>query len=399
MRTVVVPTPIPPPLHEDLLDARAAINRLVADWHDHPEESRFQATKRTYRWTRATYSHLASSWAVSVANETSATLNSWDRVLRRMKRLDPKRWASCRTQLPRRLRLKVALHPALYRLKGKTLDLTVSPSHHVRFDLSGVRNPLFHRYLDVAKGKFGLTVTDRALVFQFHTPEERSDPAETVGIDLNMPSADLASSDGMVASVDLRPITRIQGAMARKRAAVQQAIPTDLRRQRKKLRHLGGRERRRVDPLLHRAANDLLAKVGERTIVLEDLTKTQDELRREGCRDRRRRLSVWTQGRFQRIVEYKAHPRVLHVNPRGTSSECPRCGGRLDHPEWRRSVCGHCKGDWHRDKVAAIAILSRGLALRGAALPPRALDALLEASRWGPSSAEGTRKEDEANAN
>ncbi len=403
MRTVVVPLPIPASLRQALLDVRAAVNHLIGDWRAHPDESRFHATKRSYRSVRQKYPHLASSWTVTIANETSATLASWDRVLRRMKRLDPKRWDRCRTQPPRRARLKAVLHPALYRLHGNTLDLTLSPSHHVQFDLAPVKNPLFRHYGEISHWKFGLTVTDRALVFHFHTPEERREGTGMVGVDVNMPSADYATTEGVMGSIDLTPIPRIQGAMARKRQRVQRAIPTDHRLQRLHLRRLKGRERRRVDPLLHMAANRLVAEVGDRAIVLEDLSKTQEELRRQGSRDQRRRLAVWTHGRFQRFVEYKARTHVLHVNPRGTSSECPRCGGRLDHPEWQRSICGNCQGDWHRDMAAATSILSRGQkALRGTALSPSALHALLEAAGWRPNGSSGPLstpvKGDEANA-
>lgn len=213
-----------------------------------------------------------------------------------------------------------------------------------------------------------------------------------------MPSADFATSDEQVGSVDLKPVPRVQGAMARKRQSVQRRVPTDLRLQRKVLRRAKRREKNRVMPLLHRAANELVTEAGKRNIVLEDLTKTQEELlKTTKGRDQRRRLSVWTQGQFQRIVGYQAHTRVLHVNPRGTSSECPRCGGRLDHPVWRRSICANCQGDWHRDMVAATSILSRGeFVLRGTALSPRAPDALLERSRWGGSSAGASMNGDEA---
>ncbi len=262
MRTVVVPLPIPASLRQALLDVRAAVNHLIGDWRAHPDESRFHATKRSYRSVRQKYPHLASSWTVTIANETSATLASWDRVLRRMKRLDPKRWDRCRTQPPRRARLKAVLHPALYRLHGNTLDLTLSPSHHVQFDLAPVKNPLFRHYGEISHWKFGLTVTDRALMFHFHTPEERREGTGMVGVDVNMPSADYATTEGVMGSIDLKPITRIQGAMARKRQRVQRAIPTDHRLQRLHLRRLKGRERRRVDPLLHMAANRLVAEGG-----------------------------------------------------------------------------------------------------------------------------------------
>ncbi|MGA7861415.1 MAG: hypothetical protein WCB19_06115, partial [Thermoplasmata archaeon] len=52
---------------------------------------------------------------------------------------------------------------------------------------------------------------------------------------------------------------------------------------------------------------------------------------------------------------------------------------------WRRGDCGSCQGSWHRDRAAAIVILDRGLdVLRGAAPPPSARNALLEAASWRP---------------
>jgi IS605 OrfB family transposase len=386
IRSVVVSLPLDPVLREALFDVRSAINSLIPDWRSHPEESRYDATKRTYGWTRAHYPHLASAWAVSIANETSATLNSWDRQLRRAKRLDRRKWERLHRQVPRRVRLKVSLHRSLYRLRGRELEITVNPDIHVAINLLRVRNPLLERYGVASDWDFGLTLTDRGLVFQFRGPRSVALCPDSVGVDVNMPSADFVSSDGVAGSVDLRPITRVQGAMARKRQSIQRRIPKDLRLQRRVLRRSRTRERHRVDPLLHRAANELLERVGNRNIVLEDLSTTQEELMRttQG-KDARRRLSVWTQSRFQRIVEYKARTQVVHVDPRGTSSDCPRCGGRLDHPEWRRSVCGNCQGDWHRDGAAATSILCRGqVVLWGAAPPPNALDALLELSRWGP---------------
>jgi IS605 OrfB family transposase len=313
-------------------------------------------------------------------------LNSWDRQLRRAKRLYPRKWDRLRKQQPRWTRLKVSLHPCLYRLRGRILDITVHKDRHVTIDLSEVPNPLFERYGVASDWDFGLTLTDRGAVFQFRVPQTRTFPPESVGADVNMPTVEFATSDGQVGSVDLRPITRIQGAMARKRISVQRRIPKDLRQQRRVLRRSRWRERRRVEPFLHQAANEFLSAAGDRNIVLEDLSTAQEELMRTTKRpDARRRLSRWTQGQFQRIVSYKARTQVVHVNPRGTSSECPRCGGRLDHPEWRRSTCGNCQGDWHRDRAAATSILNRGqVALWGAALPPNALNALLELSRWDP---------------
>ena len=108
----------------------------------------------------------------------------------------------------------------------------------------------------------------------------------------------------------------------------------DLRLQRRVLRMTRGRERHRVEPLLHAAANELLKKIGDRNVVFEDLssdTREADAREKEPRRETKAFRMDPGGVPANRIV--KSPTRVVHVNPRGTSSECPRCGGRLDHPE------------------------------------------------------------------
>jgi IS605 OrfB family transposase len=362
------------------------VNRLIPNWSRHPEESRFDSIKRSYRELRPSYSHLGSKWSLVACSETLSVLNSWDHKLRWTRVHDPLKFDRIRFNTPRRIRLKASLHSEQYRLKGRVLDITVHPSRHVQVDLSAAKNPLFERYLRESSNRFGLTVTDRQLHFHFHTPQETIRMPESVGIDLNMPSMDYVGSDGVVGSVDLRPICRVQGAMHRKRVSIQRAISKDLRHQRAVLRRYRGRERHRVGHLLHAAANELVKKVGTRNLVFEDLSETTlDLLKKADGPDQRRRLVAWNHGLLQRMIMYKVRTQVVRVNPRGTSSECPRCGGSLAHPSWRRATCENCQGDFHRDRMAAVAILSRGLiVLWGAALPPNVLNELLEGARWRP---------------
>jgi IS605 OrfB family transposase len=393
VRTVVVGYAPGEPLLRALRDVRSAANELIKDWRAHPDESRFEATRRSYRELRPRYSHLAADWSVVACNEASASLRLWDKALRRIRRLNPEGYGKARAQLPYRVRLKASLTRFLFRLHGSVLDITIRHKCHARLDLTHIRNPLFWRYLAESEGEFGLAVTDRKLIFNFRIPRNQPAVAESVGIDLNMPSADYATSDGLSGLVDLKEITRIQGAMQRKRLKIQRAMRKDLKTQHRVLRRYKGRERNRVTPLLHRAANELIAKGGNRNLIFEDLSDTTQRILRDATNwrgrkhaaEERRRLATWTHGRFQQIVSYKADTAVLQVNPRGTSSECPQCGGVLHHPSWRRSDCPSCQSSWHRDRAAAIVILSRGLGvLRGAAPPPRARNALLEAATWRP---------------
>jgi putative transposase len=305
-----------------------------------------------------------------------------------------------RRALPCRRALKASLHRSLFRWNAVTaeLDVSVRPQSHVRIDLSSVPNPLFRRYGEASGWEFGLTLTPRSLLFHFQVPHPITAPDSATGIDVNVQSADLATSDGVLSLVDLRPVTRVQERMVRKRQSIQRHISKDLRHQRAVLRRYRRRETQRVTPLLHGAANSLLAKAGTSTLVFENLNDATDAILRRGKGQTgpvlRRRLSAWTHGRLVELVNYKARTRIVWVNPEGTSQECPRCGGRLALPSegrgksgrdrmTRRVVCGECGGEWHRDAAAAIAVLARGCRiLRGAAVTPSARDALLKAAAW-----------------
>ena len=103
---------------------------------------------------------------------------------------------------------------------------------------------------------------------------------------------------------------------------------------------------------------DLVAELALRhrsLIVLEDLEK----LRENGKKGRRfnKRLGLWFYRRVQFCVEYEARERgleVVKVNPRGTSSRCPRCGGRLVENEYRVLRCRRCGFVGDRDVIATV---------------------------------------------
>ncbi|WP_240307575.1 RNA-guided endonuclease InsQ/TnpB family protein, partial [Thermus caldifontis] len=69
----------------------------------------------------------------------------------------------------------------------------------------------------------------------------------------------------------------------------------------------------------------------------------------------------WAQ--FLRILAYKAAEagrRVVGVDPKHTSQDCPVCGYRERRPLWvREYTCPQCGTHQHRDVAAAINILAR----------------------------------------
>jgi putative transposase len=103
---------------------------------------------------------------------------------------------------------------------------------------------------------------------------------------------------------------------------------------------------------------DLVAELALKhrsVIVLEDLEK----LRENNKKDKRfnKRLGLWSYRRIQFCVEYEAGERnleVAKVNPRGTSSKCPRCGKKLAENKHRVLRCRKCNFIGDRDVIATI---------------------------------------------
>jgi len=103
---------------------------------------------------------------------------------------------------------------------------------------------------------------------------------------------------------------------------------------------------------------DLVAELASKhssIIVLEDL----DKLRENNKKGKRfnKRLGLWIYRRIQFCIEYEARERnleVVKINPRSTSSKCPRCGKKLAEYRHRVLRCRKCGFVGDRDVIATI---------------------------------------------
>jgi putative transposase len=103
---------------------------------------------------------------------------------------------------------------------------------------------------------------------------------------------------------------------------------------------------------------DLVAELALKyrsVIVLENL----DELRENNKKGKEfnKRLGLWFYRRIQFCVEYEARERgleVVEINPKATSSKCPRCGGRLAEYGYRVLKCKKCGFIGDRDVTATL---------------------------------------------
>jgi putative transposase len=103
---------------------------------------------------------------------------------------------------------------------------------------------------------------------------------------------------------------------------------------------------------------DMVAELASKcssVIILEDLEKLREN-NKKGKRFNKR-LGLWIYRRIQFCIEYEARERNIEVtkaNPRGTSSKCPKCGGKLAENKHRILRCSKCGFVGDRDVIAAI---------------------------------------------
>jgi len=112
----------------------------------------------------------------------------------------------------------------------------------------------------------------------------------------------------------------------------------------------------------HKTGNTI-AKLAFRhhsVIILEDLEKLKEN-NKKGRRFNKK-LGLWFYHRIQFCIEYEARERnlgVVKINPKGTSSKCPRCGGRLVEDGYRVLGCKRCGFVGDRDVTATINIYKK----------------------------------------
>ncbi|MEM3990109.1 MAG: zinc ribbon domain-containing protein [Desulfurococcaceae archaeon] len=113
-----------------------------------------------------------------------------------------------------------------------------------------------------------------------------------------------------------------------------------------------------------------LASACSAVIVFEDLSHLRSRV--DGGNFFKKRLSFWFYRRIQFAVGYEALERGLEarfVNPRKTSSTCPRCGGRLKDGGSRVLRCPKCSLVGDRDVVACINLFYRYARCGGLGVP------------------------------
>ncbi|MEM3414414.1 MAG: transposase [Thermoproteota archaeon] len=147
------------------------------------------------------------------------------------------------------------------------------------------------------------------------------------------------------------------------------------------LKKYSGRRKRKTMDECHKIARRIVdfAKQHDLGIVMEDLKNIRKHI--SYGRNLNRRLHSWNFRRLQFYIEYKAKLEGLpveYINPKGTSSLCPICGGKLASNGYRIMKCPNYRYKEDRDIIACLNLLR----MRGAPLPLKAThEALAEVER------------------
>jgi putative transposase len=115
----------------------------------------------------------------------------------------------------------------------------------------------------------------------------------------------------------------------------------------------------------HKTGNTIakLALKHNSVIILEDLEKLRENNKKDKKdKEFNKKLGLWFYRRIQFCIEYEAGERNLQVakiDPRGTSSKCPRCSGKLVEYGHRVLGCKRCGFVGDRDVTATINIYKK----------------------------------------
>jgi len=280
-----------------------------------------------------------------------------------------------RLEIPEVKRLAMRIDAELFKIEqGKegtvSVRITLQPFRyeHITF------TPRHKRWEEYSRGRASeLLITDRRLFITFVTNGGKKKPlgSRFVASDINFSTIDSTAASKEGETVKLRQvktepigrIARIQNDFSRRRRRIQLHVKNPKKRA-KKLKETRGRQRDRIKDALQKLSTEQVRKNPGASFIFERLTGIRENGNAKSKR-LRTYLNRWPYRMYQSMVEYKSPFRTVYVSPGGTSSRCPVCGGRLEHPAWAVSNCEKCGADYGRNRLSSLAILLRGMRLCG----------------------------------
>jgi len=130
-----------------------------------------------------------------------------------------------------------------------------------------------------------------------------------------------------------------------------------------RIRHYYKKARNVVEDWAKRTAKRIVEEARERhcAVAVEDLTGLKEAIR-ELTKEHRVKLMALAYRRLLWWIKWQAAKRgvvVVEVDPRGTSTTCPKCGRKMEEVRHRRMKCVKCGFEAGRDVVAIYNIEKR----------------------------------------
>jgi len=141
---------------------------------------------------------------------------------------------------------------------------------------------------------------------------------------------------------------------------------------RKRIKHFHKKARNIIEDWARKTSREIvvLVRQGQLAVAREDLTGLVENLRRLP-RDHRVALLILGYRRLEFWIDWQAEkhgvPKIV-VDPKGTSTTCPRCGSKLAENGCRRLKCTKCGFEADRDTVAVLNIEKKAISKMGGPL-------------------------------
>ena len=253
-----------------------------------------------------------------------------------------------RREKPTVKRLFARVKETLYAYRNEKLRITIVPRKlYLEFDLSKAWFKNKVKGLDLGE----LILKEKELIITFRRPKEEKNHVECIGWDSNLFSLDGFSPKYGWIKIDLSELYHIHRVHEVKRK-IAQSVASKKNVVKERVTRHGERERNRAKDFVHKLTNALIRLFPNAIHGFEDLDKAGM------FNDSRKHNRDITKQNWKQIVSFmKYKTEVKLVDPRYTSSTCPRCGGEMIKLQEGQVVrCAKCGLELDRQLCGAINI-------------------------------------------
>jgi putative transposase len=276
---------------------------------------------------------------------------------------------------PEAKKLFMQLDPMLYKFYGNSVRISVKPRKFIFIKLKyGEYQQKFIDAWREGKLKTGeITINESKIIIPFKKQVDITNPSDWVAIDINESNVTGVSSNPHILRVD-HALRTVHTTYFQIRRHIQKLGKEKPKTTQKLLQKYSIKEKQKTRDLCHKISRVIVdfAKQHNFGIIMEELKGIRQRINLG--RMLNRRLHSWNFRRIQLYIDYKAKLAglpVIYVNPKGTSSLCPICGGKLIALNGCRLMrCRKCGYENDRDVIACINMLR----MRGVPLPLKAIN-------------------------